>query len=158
MYNQPVHNGADFRTAFHTPRPDDLRVEAHRKLANDRGPYIGDLKDIPPSELSLRIEAAETLRSSSFGTEDTHLNLSSIIDKQTRVNKNKFNVYFHVPDTSRGIDGEVTEPLSASDRRVKGQESTSRSEAPLETDDHIWNITAPLSPHYGPHEPIQTAW
>jgi len=116
------------------------------------------LRDIPPSELSLRIEAAETLRSSSFGTGDTHLNLSSIIDKQTRVNKNKFNVYFHVPDTSRGIDGEVTEPLSASDRRVKGQESTSRSEAPLETEDHIWNITSPLSPHYGPHEPIQTAW
>jgi len=118
----PNKNAAPFTTSFRTPRPDDLRKEASRDHANDRGVYIGNIRNIPPSDIQRKIESARSLKSPTaadgFGMRNLEQN---------------FRVYFSLPDSSRGIDGEKTEPLSASDRRIKSSAG-----------DDIW-MTSPMS-------------
>lgn len=107
-----------FRTTFRTPRPSDLRIEAYQN-AHDRGPYIGDIRMIPPGEISSRIQSA---RREAPNTGIARLDTTGGAAPS-------FKLHFHRPDTSRGIDGQKTELLSASDRRVI---TTARSQAEAE--------------------------
>jgi len=112
-----------FRTTFRVPRSDDLRIDAQMN-ANDRGVYIGDTRHYAPGDIQSKIEQARGALKSPQGSQT---------DGRMRgwaappLKGGDFRLHFKIPDSSRGLDGEVTEPISASERHVKSSEQQTGS-------------------------------
>jgi len=148
-----------FTTTFRTPRPDDLRKESYRSNANDRGPYIGDTRRLAPSEIFKHIDSTKAVLKSPT---EVNMKFSQQMQGQNS-SAEKFRVHFSLPDRRKGLDGQKTELLSASDRRVRKSASTLRQQQGLsvpllEAKDASYNTSRASSTRIVSSRKSSTAW